>query len=216
MSISPTETTAPISPDRRRARRKRAVAGGLVLTVLVGAALVVNYGFDYQLPGFPRWSKRFAAVEEGVLYRSAQPEPRHIRNLVKYKGLRTLLIVREGESPSVAEEKALAAGLGLKVVHIPIPSRQRLSDEHIRAFFDCVDNPANQPVLVHCSAGRHRTGYLCARYRIDRQGWTVDRAIEELLSFGFDVENHAMILDQLQNYHPADSILRAAPVEIRR
>ncbi len=213
MGSAPMKTRSPAFRERR-ARHTAAAIAVLAALGLAGGGLVLQLGLDGRLPGLPGYPKRFAVVEEGVLYRSAQPAPRHLRNLVRDKGLRTLLIVREGESERVLEEKAAAEQLGLKVVHIPIPSRQRLSDEHIAAFFECVDQPANQPVLVHCSAGRHRTGYLCARYRIDRQGWTVDRAIEEMLSFGCDFEDHAMILDQLRSYRPAAPAARPPPAEV--
>lgn len=88
----------------------------------------------------------------------------------------------------------------MKVVRIPIDSRVPISDQEVRAFFECVDDSANQPVLVHCSAGRHRTGYLCALYRIERQGWSLDRAMEEMLSFGFDRESQTVVERQLREY----------------
>jgi protein tyrosine/serine phosphatase len=88
------------------------------------------------------------------------------------------------------------------VVKIPIVSRKPIPEDQVAAFFRCVDDSRNHPILIHCSAGRHRTGYLCALYRIERQGWTVQRAIEEMLSFGFGIEKHAAILDQLERYEP--------------
>lgn len=214
MGTAPMETLSSAS-GRRRVKPTTAAVAVLAALLLAGGGLVVHLGLDGRLPGLPGYPKRFAVVEEGVLYRSAQPTPRHLRNLVRDKGLRTVLIVREGESERVLEEKAAAERLGLKVIHLHLPSRQRVSDEHLAAFFECVDQPANHPVLVHCSAGRHRTGYLCARYRIDRQGWTVDRAIEEMLSFGCDFEDHAMILDQLRSYRPAAPAAGSPPAEIR-
>ena len=35
------------------------------------------------------------------------------------------------------------------------------------------------PVYVHCMGGDLRAGILAAHYRIHREGWTFDRAIEE-------------------------------------
>lgn len=42
-----------------------------------------------------------------------------------------------------------------------------------------------QNVLIHCLHGEDRTGICIAAYRIKYQGWTVDRAREEMFSLGF-------------------------------
>jgi tyrosine-protein phosphatase SIW14 len=142
--------------------------------------------------------KRFAVVSEGVLYRSAQPSPRQIDNAVHRYAVRTLLIVREGDSGRVEREIRHAAAAGLRVVHLPVPSGGEVSDEHVAQFWRTVDDPANQPVLIHCAAGRHRTGFFCALYRVARQGWSPERARDEMLSFGFDRQRHATLLGQFE------------------
>lgn len=180
-----------------------ALAGLIVLAV--GVAIACNQ------PIFRAYPKRFVVVEDGVLYRSAQPTARQIANLKENYGIRTLLIVREGDSERVAEEIAYARAHDLNVVHIPVKSREPIPDEQVSEFFRCVDEPANRPVLMHCSAGRHRTGYLCALYRLERQGWTLDRAVDELLSFKFDVERQAAVLEQLRHYSPGRAA--SAPAE---
>jgi tyrosine-protein phosphatase SIW14 len=56
----------------------------------------------------------------------------------------------------------------------------------VREFLRVMDDPTNHPVLVHCFAGVHRTGTLCAVYRMEYQGWTADRAIAEMEEYGFE------------------------------
>ncbi|OWY71871.1 hypothetical protein B7486_09450 [cyanobacterium TDX16] len=168
----------------------------IVIVVLVaGGAGLAALALDRRLP------KRLAVVEPKVLYRSGQPDTDQLEALQDELGIKTILIVRKGDSRRVPEEVEHAEALGMKVVRIPINSRVRISDDEVRQFFECVDEPANQPVLVHCSAGRHRTGYLCALYRIERQGWSLDRAMEEMLSFGFDRESQTVVEQQLSEYH---------------
>ena len=183
------------NPATRTTRRRRiAIAASTVVVVLaVIICCVLHY---HRLP------KRLAAVEEGVLYRSGQPSASQVANLVEGFGIRTIIIVREGSSRRVPNEKETAEQLGVHVVHIPIKSRQAIPDEQVAEFFQYVDDPEHQPALVHCSAGRHRTGYLCAMYRIERQGWSVERALEELYSFKFDTESQHAVLKQLQQYKP--------------
>ena len=180
-------------------KTRRKIILGVVVLALAGIAFPVvrNQSFLRSYP------KRFAGVQDGVLYRSAQPTTRQLANLVKDHGLRTLLIVREGNSDRVDDEIAFAREHRLNVVHIPVVSRKPIPEDQVRRFFACVDDPANRPILIHCSAGRHRTGYLCALYRIERQGWSVERAMEEMLSFGFDTEGEAVVLDQLRQYAAA-------------
>ncbi len=175
----------------------------IVLTVVAVFLIITTVAVLRNQPSLRKFPKRLATVDDGILYRSAQPYPNHIKNLVEAHNIRTLLVVREGTSEHVQKERQTALEQGVNTVHIPVKSREPIPDEQVRDFFRCVDDPDNQPVLVHCSAGRHRTGYLCALYRIERQGWTVERAIEEMLSFGFDAEQHAVVLEQLRQHKSA-------------
>lgn len=177
-------------------RRNRTVARISVVTALVVATAVTVYFVRYRFP------KRFDVVEAGVLYRSAQPSTAQIDRLAKEIDLKTIMIVRSGESRRVPDEKEYAQERGMNVLHIPIESRKPIPDDQVRQFFDCVDDPDNRPVLIHCSAGRHRTGYLCALYRIERQGWSVEKALDEMLSFGFDRESQTAVEKQLRAYVP--------------
>jgi len=174
----------------------------IILGIVVVALICITAAVLRNQPSFRAFPKRLATVDPGVLYRSSQPNTRQIEKLVRKYGLRTLLIVREGSSHRVPDEIAFARASGLNAVKIPVKSRQVIPDEDVRAFFACVDDAENHPVLIHCSAGRHRTGYLCAMYRIERQGWTVEQAIEEMLSFGFDTESQQAVLEQLRQYQP--------------
>ncbi len=61
-----------------------------------------------------------------------------------------------------------------------------------------MDDPANYPVLIHCYAGIHRTGTMCAIFRMDYQGWTNDEAMNEMRTFGDTMlDDHEDILGYL-------------------
>lgn len=188
------ESNTPSRPSRRRRRRRWIAIPALLLCIgAVGIPIAMRGG------GLP---KRFAEVDSGVLLRSGQPTTRQIDNLIDRYGLKSVLIARSDKSTSVPEEMQYATSRGVKVISVPIVSRSRVTDEQVAQFFSSIDEPANRPLLVHCSAGRHRTGYLCALYRIERQGWSKKRAIEEMLSFGFDQKDQLIVLEQLQEYVP--------------
>ncbi len=54
--------------------------------------------------------------------------------------------------------------------------------DHILAL---ASDPALQPVYIHCVMGRDRTGFVSAQLRIQRQGWSPDRAYQEMQAFDF-------------------------------
>ena len=182
--------------SKTKPNRSKAIVGGLALVVL---ALAGGVGLYDRYYGSPR---RFAVVEEGVFYRSAQPKLAQIGFLIDAIDLRTIIIARESLGEKCREEVDFAEANGIGVVHIPIRSRAPIPDEQVEDFFRVLDDPANHPVLLHCSAGRHRTGYLAALYRIERQGWTVRQALEEMRAFDPDIEPDRAVLQQLQRYRP--------------
>lgn len=54
-------------------------------------------------------------------------------------------------------------------------------------FLKIVKNSKRTPVLVHCQHGSDRTGTMCAIYRIVFQGWSKEKAIQEMTqgNYGF-------------------------------
>jgi protein tyrosine/serine phosphatase len=52
-----------------------------------------------------------------------------------------------------------------------------------------IDDPDCGPVYVHCAGGRHRTGSMVAVYRMVHDGWTVDKAYDEMLAYDFYTSN---------------------------
>ena len=62
----------------------------------------------------------------------------------------------------------------------------RPSSSAVAEFLQLVNDPAKQPVYVHCQGGRHRTGVMTAVYRMTQDGWTADRAYDEMKQFNFE------------------------------
>ena len=112
------------------------------------------------------------------LYRSAQPTAEGMTNLVAL-GIKTVVNLRDNHSDS--DE---IGGLPLKARRIEIFTGN-MKDKYVDEFLSIVDDTNAVPVLVHCQHGADRTGTMCAMYRILRQGWTVDAAIDEMKNGGF-------------------------------
>ncbi len=76
-------------------------------------------------------------------------------------------------------------------------------EQAVQEFLAVVDKKENHPVLVHCYAGIHRTGTMCAIFRMEYHGWTSQRAIAEMQYYGFAPEDmHQHIAGYLREYKP--------------
>lgn len=169
-----------------------------------------------------RARRNFHVVREGVLYRSGQLNLDGLRRLVHDHGIRTIVNLRDGEQSEDRAEEEWARKNDVVFVRIP-PRRWWASDgtvpaeKGLAAFRAVLDDPARQPVLVHCYAGIHRTGAYCAVYRMDYEGWSNDEALAEmqLLGYGPNEEEVEDVLTYLGRYRPVSAragSLRALPV----
>jgi hypothetical protein len=64
------------------------------------------------------------------------------------------------------------------VLRIPMRSDPP-SDQQAEEFLRFIQDPANQPVHIHCTAGKDRTGIMAALARYSIDGWPVQKALEE-------------------------------------
>ena len=83
---------------------------------------------------------------------------------------------------------AATTAAGMKFVRIPMTTHVPPTTEQIDSFLRVVNDPANQPVYVHCADGKHRTGVMTAVYRMTQNGWTSDQAFKEMKSYKFGAD----------------------------
>lgn len=121
--------------------------------------------------------RRFEQVAPG-LYRGGQPTGAGFVFL-KWRGIRTVINLRKE-----LDERALVEALGFKYVYIPLDDEDPIPDQAIRTFFTTINDPANQPVFVHCQQGSDRTGIMVGFFRIAMQGWDPERAYREARLLG--------------------------------
>ncbi len=133
----------------------------------------------------------FHVVVPGVLMRCGQPRVSDLEQIRAKHGLNTVVCARGGTRHPLRgrwfrKERAYCAEAGIHLEHMPF-SDESVPPAHIfDRFLELVQTPQRHPVLVHCEQGFHRTGILCAAYRIRVQGWPADRALKEMSSFGFE------------------------------
>jgi len=115
-------------------------------------------------------------------FRGAQPEDRDYRDLAAL-GVRTVIDLTSGGR---ANEQRLVEQAGMKFHRIPLTTSERPSDAAVVQFLKLVNDPASQPVYVHCQGGRHRTGVMTAVYRMTKDGWNAERAYQEMKQYRFE------------------------------
>jgi protein tyrosine/serine phosphatase len=188
--------------------RPVAYAFGIVIAVLLVAGPLW-----YKSYSFARF-RNFHVVREGVLYRSGQLSLDGFQQVIQDNRIRTVVTLRDsrrnpgGPPPDWAEE-AYCKEHHLKHYRLP-PIAWSASDgsvpalPHVRQFVEVMSDRANYPVLIHCLAGKHRTGAYCAIYRMEIEHWSNEQAIAEMAVFGYDnLEEHEDLQRFLRCYRPS-------------
>jgi tyrosine-protein phosphatase SIW14 len=172
------------------------IRGMLVVCVvlLVGVMPVVWYRAVYA------HGKRLREVEPGRVYRSGQMTADGFADAFNSLGIRSVINVQDDFpdpdleqsffSRSSVRESAWCASHGVRYFALApdLIARRSVGSSQpavINEFERILDDERNYPVLIHCKAGLHRTGILCAVYRMEYQGWSHDQAYAELKAHGF-------------------------------
>ena len=117
-------------------------------------------------------------------YRGAQPKGGDFADLAAL-GIKTVIdLAEEGDRA----EEANATKAGMKFVRIPMTTHETPGPQTIAKFLALVNDPASQPVYVHCMGGRHRTGVMTAIYRMTADAWTPLRAFSEMKQYKFGAD----------------------------
>jgi protein tyrosine/serine phosphatase len=141
--------------------------------------------------------KNFGQINTNY-FRGARPADQDYKTLAAM-GIKTIVnLERDGDS--TAQQKAEAAGL--KFYLIRMSDSETPSDSDVQKFLEIANDPANQPIYVHCKGGRHRTGMVTAVYRMVHDGWTSDQAYAEMKKFDFSYGfGHGNLKDYVFAYH---------------
>jgi len=170
----------------------RSASRAIVLALVVLAAAGCRRGSsDPRHPDVP--IRRFAEVDAG-LFRGAQPDENGLQAL-KGLGVRTVVNFRKEDLDSARSPA------GIEVVQFPAHINKP-EDSEIQAFFAIALDPARRPLFIHCAEGIERTGFYAALYRMEVEGWTPQRALDEMREFGFRDSNRPEVAAYVLAYVP--------------
>ncbi len=156
--------------------------------------------------------KNFRVVRDGVFFRSGQMKLPALGKLASQHGIRTVISLRDaehpGDPPPDADEEAWCRQQEIRYLRLSPKSWEAKNGEapvldNIRQYLELLDRPDSYPILIHCFAGIHRTGAYTAIYRMEKEGWSVARATDEMRALGYDrLDEEKDILGFFENYQP--------------
>ncbi len=156
-SGQPKESTNLAGARRVRAMGRRTATDRAELGFLIFVAIAV-VGGSY---GAMIARGNFHEVVPRRIYRSGQPTPEQLRDWVNRYGLKTIVNLRGPTAPGAAEERTLAASMGVEVACLELNAYKRLSGRKLVQLLDMLQT-ARQPMLLHCYHGVDRAGTAAA------------------------------------------------------
>lgn len=202
----------------------------LIGIALLAAALAVGCWVYWS-----RATYHLVTVQQGVLYRCGLQSYREFENALRQAKPRTVVSlvddreVADPEKPQFKREiEAYPAGdsLGgdgattgpaagrpdapLVVVRVPVKLGGWPDGDEVARFLDVVQNPANQPVMVHCAQGVRRTGMMVAAYQMSVLGYDQTRAEREMMTFGHSNRTVNDVRRFIESYDPKARRMTAA------
>jgi protein tyrosine phosphatase (PTP) superfamily phosphohydrolase (DUF442 family) len=179
------------------------------VSLILGGLFVCATGCSPATVGLPRAGIDNVAVVDdapGAIYRGAQPSPEGINTLKRDLHVATVIDLRDDAEPW---EAGACKAAGIAYQRIPSDAAN-VEPAKIKEFLRTI-RAAARPVYVHCRQGRDRTGLEMAVYRIVEEGWTREKAIDELYAHGFNHFWFPNIVSYLRTFDPNELKAPAAP-----
>ncbi len=124
------------------------------------------------------------------LFRGAEPSRPGLREL-ELRGVKLVIDLRESGEATVREREE-ATSLGMQYVNVPMPAWAAPTRDQVQNVLSLLIQHPREDIFVHCRRGKDRTGTVIACYRIQHDGWTNSRALEEANGYGMSRLQRAM------------------------
>lgn len=123
----------------------------------------------------------FHVVVPGHCYRSAQPTATFLSDVVRSRGIRTVINLRgyNPHDPIIHDEADAALGLGICMVHVRMTAHFKSEEKELCNLLDALE-ACPEPILLHCGQGADRTGFAAACYLLLKTPATLEEAKGQL------------------------------------
>jgi hypothetical protein len=154
--------------------RRRLVATGLALTV----AGTLFLGIKLYAERVPR---RVVEVVPGRVFRGAWQSPEALRRLISLHHVHTIVTLTaiNPDDPKYVAQRPIVDEAGVTWVIVPMRGSTATLGQLAEAA-DLVADPSRRPVFFHCVGGHHRSNLVQMAYRVRHEGWTAERAWDEV------------------------------------
>lgn len=146
--------------------------------------------------------KRLGEVTPGKVYRSGELTPAALAKIVREKGIRTEVDLGTFRDDPAGEARMAKAATALGVTRYSFHlygDGTGDPNEYLQAL-RLINDPSNQPVLVHCGAGTHRTGCAVVLYRTIVEGKDYQASLKEAEEFDYVPSKHLKVKQMLDQW----------------
>jgi hypothetical protein len=119
----------------------------------------------------------YGVIWEGKLTRSGLPDADSGWDSLRARGVKSIVTFREETDVDYGRHGFT------NVLRIPLSSRVFPTERQAEEYLAFIQDPKNQPVHIHCAAGRDRTGMMAALARYAVDAWPLDKALAEAQSY---------------------------------
>ena len=178
----------------------------LVMMLATAAALAGSRkGHDHDRPVAGKAMKNYGVIWENRLSRSGLPKADTGWDWLHGQGVRSIVTFLPEDEVDYREHGFTT------VLRIPLSDTALPTERQSKQFLSFIQDPKNQPVHIHCAAGRDRTGMMAALARYAVDGWPLDKALAEARSYrdGKDLGERrvAWLKDWAAKHPPGDARL---------
>lgn len=147
-------------------------------TTQIDTLLIDTTTVQYEQKIIANEPRKFSKVPAGVnVYRSAQPRIDELTSILENYPIDVVIRMNdiEGTGVSIDAERLAVESMGKKFVwvnaHLGFKEGQGYTEslEQIQPYLDSGN------VLIHCTAGKDRTGYQVARFIQRQKGWSREK-----------------------------------------
>jgi protein tyrosine phosphatase (PTP) superfamily phosphohydrolase (DUF442 family) len=152
--------------------------GGLAI-VLCLVASVALVAIRWNTKG----EKNLRVIRPGRLIRGAWQSPEALRSIVTREHIKTIVTLTaiNRDDPKYVGQALIVAETGVRWLFVPMRGSTATLEQMAEAA-DLLADPKLQPVFFHCVAGHHRSSLAHAAYLIRHQGWSAERAWNDVAS----------------------------------